>query len=334
MARLIKRLNVRKLLKKILPIHAIKSVKKGFKYINVFNPLSKASEMMGLYSMLYEIMHDQEHVPNALYLQTKRAFGKQWGQLPNGEYMLSDPWFRENVDKIICEEELQISSDWLRGKNVLDAGCGGGRWSYGFAKLGANVTCVDINEEALSRTSEALSEFNVKKSFICSPLETLGDVLPACDYDLVWSWGVLHHCQSFNKSLKAVTDRLKPGGIFYTYLYGRESIDYQDDIELFKNRVKYNFMIPDEEKYNYLLRKVGGDPNAVHQLHDQLAPLMNRRLSELEVFNKLKALGFSRVDRVIQSPELFIRAIKGDASSLEEILLAPKDPPYWFQHHA
>ena len=62
-----------------------------------------------------------------------------------GGVLLSDPWFRENVTRILTEEELQIRPEWFAGKRVLDAGCGRGRWSYGFASLGTDVTSVDVN---------------------------------------------------------------------------------------------------------------------------------------------------------------------------------------------
>ena len=35
----------------------------------------------------------------------------------------------------------------IKNKTVIDVGCGGGRWSYGFAKLGCKVTSVDISED-------------------------------------------------------------------------------------------------------------------------------------------------------------------------------------------
>lgn len=307
---------------------------KGLYYgLKELMPFGQRNEVTALYALLYELMHDRESVPNSLYQQTKRAFETQWRDVPDGEFMLSDGWFRDNVSRIIAEEELQIHPEWFKGKKVLDAGCGGGRWSYGFAQLGANVTCVDVNEAALKRTSEALSAFDVEKRFLLVPLEGLNNVLNERDFDLVWSWGVLHHCQSFNGALRNVTNHVRPGGVFYTYLYGRESISYEDDIRLFKERVRYNYFLNENEKYAYLLKKAGGDTNRIHQLHDEIAPLMNRRLTEQVVRSALENLGFEQIERVIQSTELNIRAVKCGGSGQESIFLPRKSPPYWFQHH-
>lgn len=307
-------------------------LKKIHKFIAASTPFASRREVNALYAMIYELMHDRKHVPDFLYAQTRRAFGKQWGELPDGEYMLSDPWFRDSVDRIISEEECQICREWFKGKRILDAGCGGGRWSYGFAKLGANLTCVDINAEALHRTEQALVPFDVYKTFIQSSLEDLPDVLHEGNFDMVWSWGVLHHCQSFDKAFDSVSSFVRPGGVLYTYLYGRESIPIDDDIELFKKRLAYNYLLDEQQKYEYLLRKSGSE-YGMHQLHDQLAPLMNRRLSEDEVVSRLRSAGYDRVERVITSTELFIRAFKNGDVFPPDMILPRKAPPYWFQNH-
>jgi SAM-dependent methyltransferase len=307
----------------------LKKIKRSF---NSMIPFASRTEVNALYAMLYEVMHDRSNVPDVLYNQTRRAFGKQWGELPDGEYMLSDEWFRNSVDRIITEEETQIKREWFQGKRILDAGCGGGRWSYGFAKLGANLTCVDINDEALLRTKEALSSFDIEKTFIRTSLENINDVIKEGNFDLVWSWGVLHHCQNFNLALANVSNLVRPGGILYTYLYGRESMLHDEDIDLFKKRIAYNFLLDDEEKYEFLLRKAKGSVG-IHQLHDQLAPLMNRRLTEKEVVEKLRTSGYSRVDRVNGSTELFLRAFKDGPEFPVAMLLPRKLPPYWFQNH-
>src|SRR6266545_5892528 len=83
--------------------------------------------------------------------QTLASFDYQWGELPEGDAMLSDPWFRENVDRILVEELLCVERDWFRGRRVLDAGCGIGRWTLGFLRLGCDVTAVDFSPRALER---------------------------------------------------------------------------------------------------------------------------------------------------------------------------------------
>src|SRR4051794_12540835 len=105
-----------------------------------------------LYAVLYEMAHDNQQSAAFSARHTVEAFGHQWASIPSGRFMLSDPEFKAQVDRIITEEELQLDRAWLKGKRVLDAGCGGGRWSYGLAKLGAHVTAADTNLSALEAT--------------------------------------------------------------------------------------------------------------------------------------------------------------------------------------
>lgn len=289
-------------------------------------------EVTALYRVLYDQVHDLDEAREIRPLSTRESFAHQWTEHPTGEYLLSDPWFKKNVDRILCEQELLIDRSWFKGKKVLDAGCGNGRWAYGFSKLGADLTCVDQAESALRATAAATAEFSNLKRFVRTPLENLSEKLPGEQFDLVFSWGVLHHCVSYTKALKSVTSVVKPGGILYLYLYGRESLPIEKDIETFKERVVYNVLMTHEERKKFLLRMAKGDPNKVHNFHDIYAPLINRRFTFDEVKKQLAELGFTNFQRTISHSEVFIRATNGIAK-IREFELAPKKPPYWFQGH-
>src|SRR5207253_1358001 len=118
-------------------------------------------------------------------------------------------------------------------------GCGNGRWSFGLASLGAHLTCVDINPVAVEKTRAALEGCDVPKTFLVSPLEDVAAVLRGRRFDLVFSWGVLHHARSFTRALEALASLVKPDGVLYLYLYGRQTLSFAADIALFKERVRY-----------------------------------------------------------------------------------------------
>src|SRR5438876_7296604 len=198
-----------------------------------------AAEIEPLYGALSEMANDIDQAAPFAAQRTVAAFGHQWTHIPSGKFMLSDPLFKGDVERIITEEEILIKSSWFPEKRVLDAGCGGGRWSYGLAKLGACVTAVDTNSSAIAATRAALEELKVEADFLQSDLETLHTKLPHESFDLVWSWGVLHHCVSFTRALKSIAMLVKQGGLIYLYLYGRESIDLPTDIRIFKDRMTY-----------------------------------------------------------------------------------------------
>lgn len=304
-------------------------------YLKLVYSKANKSEVDTLYSLLYDIVHDLDGPPEMFVKQTQNTFGFQWAELIEGEAMLSDLWFKEQVPNLITDHELLIDKNWLKGKSVLDLGCGGGRWSYGLAALGANVTAVDINESALNATRKALSVFdNVNIKYVKSPLEDLSNALdPNEKFDLVWSWGVLHHCDNFNKAFNNAMSYVNNGGLIYLYLYGRESVPYAGDINMFKKRLYYNSLKTWDEKKKYLLDYAKGDSSKVHQLHDMLAPLINRRLEYDYVKINLERGGFQDVFRTVNHTELFIRGIKGKNSELLKHIHFKVNEDHWIKRY-
>src|SRR5262249_31032479 len=285
-----------------------------------------------LYRALYDVVHDFDDSGEFAARLTERAFARQWKELPQGYFLLTDPWFKDNVDRIIAEEDIQVRREWFKGKRVLDAGCGNGRWSYGLAKLGSHITAVDVNAISIEKTREAIAEFNVEKRFFVSPIEDLWENLPHDTYDLVLSWGVIHHVRRFNKALDAVTRFVGDEGMLFMYLYGRESISYQQDIEMFKDRIVYNTRTPGQEQEDFLLEKAKGRRDWMHSKHDVFAPLINRRLDYDYLESFLRSRGFHEITRTVEHSEIFVRAFKGDVERFNRDWVLPRrSPPYWFQ---
>jgi SAM-dependent methyltransferase len=274
--------------------------------INIFD--SKANKR--LYLFLYNQVHDLEESKEIISSQTIKNFSFQWDKYPEGLYLLSDSWFKKRVADILSSQELLLSKEWFEGKKILDAGCGNGRWSYGFSQLKADVVCVDANKSAIDSTKKAISEFNNKQEFIVSKLEDLDQYIEKESFDLGFSWGVLHHCISFNKSLKNVSNAVKKGGFIYLYLYSRETVPLRDDIIWFRERIKYN-LLDERKKYDFLLKKANNNKNAIHNYHDFYSPLINRRFEFKEIKKILEDLGYTNIIRVNNCSEIFVRATKG-----------------------
>lgn len=295
---------------------------------------TRQKEIDTLYQVLYEKAHDLDESDDFFVKQTERSFSLQWEEFPEGQALLSDPWFRENVARIISEEEIQIKPGWFKGKNVLDAGCGNGRWSYGFAKLGAHVTAVDVNQSAIDSTREALMGFDVNKEFYRAPLEDIPALFPGRRFDVVFCWGVLHHCRKFLVSLTNLVNRVADGGVLYLYLYGRDSVAFNLDLLMFKKRLYYNTLPDKQSKLRFLLREAGGDRSRLHIMHDIYSPLINRRLDRSYITGLLKVRGLEDVVQTIDHTELFIRAIRSNSREYyEKWVLPKKSPPYWFERY-
>jgi SAM-dependent methyltransferase len=134
----------------------------------------------------------------------------------------------------------------------------------------------------------------------------------------------------FNRALDNLARAVRPGGVLYLYLYGRKSLTVSDDLRVFRDRVKYNVLMNDEERVQFLLRKAKGDRDRLHNEHDIYAPLINRRFLFEEVAEMLARRGFRDCMKTIDHSEVFVRATRGDVD-LSGQSLPPKAPPYWFQ---
>ena len=102
----------------------------------------------------------------------------------------------------------------LRGKRVLDFGCGEGENSAVLAKLGAHVTGIDISQGAIDIALERCRINGVadRVEFVCSPIE-LAKFEPE-SFDVVWGEAILHHLLgNLDTVLARLTNWVKSDGI-------------------------------------------------------------------------------------------------------------------------
>jgi|ERR1041385_1814488 SAM-dependent methyltransferase len=111
-----------------------------------------------------------------------------------------------------------------RGKRVLEVGCGAGTDLTEFAKAGAIVTGVDITRTAVDLTTRRFEAEGLEGRAMCYD----GSRLPFDDgsFDLVYSFGVLHHTPFMDDLFAEVHRVLVPGGAFKMMLYHRRSLLY------------------------------------------------------------------------------------------------------------
>src|SRR5881409_4040025 len=82
-----------------------------------------------------------------------------------------------------------------RGKKVLEIGCGIGTDTINFARAGAQVTAVDLTEKSLEVARQRAKVFGLEDRirFVQANAEKLSDYVEPEQYDLVYSFGVIHH---------------------------------------------------------------------------------------------------------------------------------------------
>ena len=90
------------------------------------------------------------------------------------------------------EVAYEILGD-IRGKRLLDVGCGFGENSLLFARWGAHVTGVDVSGASLAVARQRAEKFGLidRVSFVESPVELMDAT--SRSYDIVWCAAFLHH---------------------------------------------------------------------------------------------------------------------------------------------
>lgn len=98
--------------------------------------------------------------------------------------------------------------DKWRGKKVLEIGCGIGTDTMNFARAGAQVTAVDLSAESLKLAKKRAEVFGLSDriNFYEVNAERLSEYIPAEKYDLVYSFGVVHHSPHPEKIIAEVRD--------------------------------------------------------------------------------------------------------------------------------
>ncbi|MCM8782061.1 MAG: class I SAM-dependent methyltransferase, partial [Candidatus Omnitrophica bacterium] len=105
------------------------------------------------------------------------------------------------------------------GNLVLEIGCGLGSDSRYMAKKGLNVISLDLSFNNVSLTLKGASRLGLNIKGVCADAENL----PFKDesFDLVYSFGVLHHTPDTQKAIDEIYRVLKPGGKCAVMLYHR-----------------------------------------------------------------------------------------------------------------
>jgi SAM-dependent methyltransferase len=118
--------------------------------------------------------------------------------------------------------ELAQFEHW-RGKSVLEIGCGIGTDTVQFARAGARVTAIDLSERSVNLTRQRLAVYDLNAHVQVANVEELDTTLPVQQYDLIYSFGVLHHTPHPVKAIEQLRRYMRPGSELRIMLYNRWS---------------------------------------------------------------------------------------------------------------
>lgn len=142
------------------------------------------------------------------------AFGKNWLDY-------SQKIDEAKIEQAILDLQRLSGLDRLDGLSFLDIGCGSGLHSLAALRLGALRVCgVDIDGDSVAASEstirrfapEANAQFRQISVFELHP-EEFGA------FDLVYSWGVLHHTGDMYRALTTTASLVQPGGLLMLALY-------------------------------------------------------------------------------------------------------------------
>ena len=125
---------------------------------------------------------------------------------------------------------LFFTPDEVKGKAVLDSGCGTGIFSIIFAKNGAGqVTGIDISPGSLGTAESLKQKFNLTNARF-EQQDMLH--LPYADaaFDIVWAWGTVHHTTDPLGAIDGLMRVLKPGGAILLAIYKKTKVTWIHEI--------------------------------------------------------------------------------------------------------
>ncbi len=127
--------------------------------------------------------------------------------------------------KYFVEPHIPAFADFerWRGKKVLEIGCGIGTDSINFARAGADITVVDLSEESIALCKKRFDTFGLKARFFHGDAEHLSEFVPVEKYDLIYSFGVIHHTPHPDRVFDQIKQFCKPDTELRIMLYSKWS---------------------------------------------------------------------------------------------------------------
>lgn len=150
--------------------------------------------------------------------ETAEKFGFEWSKWDS---MFDDFYAVENCRRNFWTKTL-LDRKELKGKLVLDAGCGNGRYAYFARELADRIICVDIGSGSVESTFRNLKQYE-NVDVIQADLANLP--LPPKSIDVIFSIGVLMHTGDTEGIFKKLaTTYIKDDGILAVHIYAKRNV--------------------------------------------------------------------------------------------------------------
>jgi len=152
---------------------------------------------------------------NLLEQSSHFGFGKNWASYAR---LVTEAQIEESIIGL-----RRLAGGDLAGKRFLDIGCGSGLHALAALRLGAReVVALDIDPDSVETTRALLQRYADGQPWSASQasvFELRPDTIGT--FDVVYSWGVLHHTGDMLRAVRAAASLVAPGGQFILALYRR-----------------------------------------------------------------------------------------------------------------
>jgi ubiquinone/menaquinone biosynthesis C-methylase UbiE len=170
----------------------------------------------------------------------KQRAREQWTADPCGSHVARDLTFgtRPYFD---CIEDYRygVYATWMKdvigfdkyaGKRLLEVGCGTGTDLLQFARGGSKVIGIDLTPRSIEITRQRFRIYGQNGGFAIGDAENLA--FPDNSFDVVYSFGVIHHTPDTRRAVSEFHRVLRPGGRAIVMLYNRASLYYWTSLML------------------------------------------------------------------------------------------------------
>lgn len=167
------------------------------------------------------------------------SFGKNWQKFLK----------TLNNEKIIeAKKSLTEFLGDIKGRTFIDVGCGSGLFSLAAHQLGAKVISTDVDDYSI-QCARYLKEKYGNRGWVIKKGSALDKTFVSSlgKYDIVYSWGVLHHTGNMWRAIETVSKLVKPKGRFYMAIYN--------------NNTKYK--LEGTSKFWHSIKKIYNNTNAI-----------------------------------------------------------------------
>tara|TARA_Y100001954_G_C15688501_1_gene541490 strand:+ start:51 stop:821 length:771 start_codon:yes stop_codon:yes gene_type:complete len=127
--------------------------------------------------------------------------------------------------KFFAEPHIKTFTEFDRwnGKKVLEIGCGLATVGINFASHGANYTGVELSDESLKLAKQRFDVYDLQGKFFSGNAEHLSTFVPIDNYDLIYSFGVIHHSPHPEKIIYEIKKYMNKNSVLKIMLYAKNS---------------------------------------------------------------------------------------------------------------